>query len=123
MFTKKASESLMFKTNGNQWFCTTSVWILCVVVLDPSYLCLLLSLRGGEFSPGPLCPEVPLNYFASTLSVSRCRFRIFTLMRPAVGPQNVPDGPSDVQNVKIKLLRSGFPGHLNVGLRNRPLDT
>ena len=52
-----------------------------MIVFDPSYLGLVLSLRDVEFSSGPRCPEVALNYFALTFSVSRGRFRIFARVR------------------------------------------
>ena len=53
----------------------------CVVVFNPSYLGLALSLRDVEFSSGSRCPEVPLNSFALTFSVSRGRFGIFASVR------------------------------------------
>ena len=73
------------KPMENQWFCMTSAWILCPIVFAPSYLGLVLSLRDVELRPRSWCPEVASNYFALTFSVSRCRFGIFTLMRPAAG--------------------------------------
>ena len=51
------------------------------MVFDPSYPCLVLSLRDVEFSSGSRCPEVPLNSFALKFSVSRGRFRIFSRVR------------------------------------------
>ena len=76
----------VLKTNGKPMilhdFCVTFV---CVVVFAPSYLGLVLSLRDVELRPGSWCPEVASNYFALTFSVSRGRFRIFTLKCPAAG--------------------------------------
>ena len=63
------------------WFCTISVYEFCVISFDPSYLGLVLSLRDVEFSSRPRCPEVALNYFALTDSVSRGRCGIFASMR------------------------------------------
>ena len=63
----------------------TSVWILCPIDVAPSYLGLVLSLRDVESRRRSWCPEVASDYFALTFSVSRGRFRIFALMRPAAG--------------------------------------
>ena len=45
----------------------------------------VLSLRDVESRPRSWCPEVASDYFALTFSVSRGRFIIFALMRPAAG--------------------------------------
>ena len=55
-----------------------------MIVFDSSYPGLVLSLHDVEFSSGSRCPEVPLNSFALTFSVSRGRFRIFTSRCPDV---------------------------------------
>ena len=53
-----------------------------MILFDPSYLGLVRSLRAVAFSARPRCPEVALNDFALTVSVSRGRFGVFTLMVP-----------------------------------------
>ena len=52
-----------------------------MIVFDPCYLGLVLSLRDVEFSSGSRCPEVPLNSFALKFLVSRGRFRFFASVR------------------------------------------
>ena len=56
----------------------------CVIVFDPSYLGLVLSLRDVELRTSTWCPEVALEIFGVTFQVSRGRFRIFISWCPEV---------------------------------------
>ena len=75
---------MCFKPMENYWFCMTSVYGLCVVVFDPSYLGLVLSLRDVALRTGTWCLEVALESFGVTFQVSRGRFRIFISWCPDV---------------------------------------
>ena len=48
-----------------------------MIVFDPSYLGLVLSLRDVALRTGTWCPEVALEIFGVTFSVSRGRFNNF----------------------------------------------
>ena len=55
-----------------------------MIVFDPSYLGLVLSLRDVELRTGTWCPEVALEISGVTFQVSRGRFRIFVSWCPEV---------------------------------------
>ena len=75
---------MCLKPIENQWFCTISVYEFCVIVFDPSYLGLVLSLRDVALRTGTWCPEVALGSFGVAFQVSRGRFRIFVSWCPEV---------------------------------------
>ena len=56
----------------------------CVIVFDPSYLGLVLSLRDVELRTRTWCPEVALSSFSVAFQVSRGPFRIFISWCPEV---------------------------------------
>ena len=73
---------MCLKPIENQWFCIISVYGICVIVFDPSYLGLVLSLRDVALRTRAWCPEVTLESFGVTFQVSRGRFRIFVSWCP-----------------------------------------
>ena len=66
---------MCLKPIENQWFCTISVYGICVIVFDPSYLGLVLSLRDVALRTRTWCLEIAFDIFGVTFQVSRGRFR------------------------------------------------